>query len=184
MADHVAKWHRDHVNFSRLLDLLETQIDLFHEGQDPDYELMRDVMYYMSNYPDQFHHAKEDVAFRRLMKKERSIGPAVTDLMQQHVVIIESGTRLLRELEAVVAGAMITRESLESPCRAYISSLRNHMKQEDDEVLPLAVKVLDAKDWAAIDAAIEAQEDPLFGAVREQRYEALHTQLAASAETG
>ena len=37
-------WHADHVNFGRLLKLLERQLDLLHGAGSPDYELMLDIM--------------------------------------------------------------------------------------------------------------------------------------------
>lgn len=121
MPDPIAIWHRDHVNFLRLLGLLETQLELFHDAGHPHYELMLDVMYYMIHYPDQFHHPKEDVAFKKAMEKDSSMELVVRDLMTQHRVIAESGKRLFEQLNAVVAGAMMTRESVESPGRTYIS---------------------------------------------------------------
>ena len=52
MPDCIALWHAEHVNFATHLDLLEGQLDLFHTGASPDYELMLDIMYYMAHYPD------------------------------------------------------------------------------------------------------------------------------------
>jgi hypothetical protein len=40
MSDSIALWHAEHANFATLLDLLEGQLDLFHKGEKPDYELM------------------------------------------------------------------------------------------------------------------------------------------------
>ena len=184
MPDQIAIWHRDHVNFVRLLDLLETQINIFHDAGHPNYELMLDVMYYMIHYPNQFHHPKEDVAFKKVAKKDNSMESVVTDLMTQHQVIAERGKRLFEQLDAVVAGAMMTRESVESPGRTYISYMRNHMNQEETQLFPTALKKLRIEDWIAVDAAIKSQEDPLFGGTVQKRYEALLQQIAREAECG
>ena len=37
------RWHADHRNFSRLLDLIEQEVDVFHGGRRPDYELLRSI---------------------------------------------------------------------------------------------------------------------------------------------
>ena len=94
MSDQIAIWHRDHLNFLRLLDLLETQLELFHDAGRPSYELMMDIMYYMIHYPDQLHHPQEDVAFKKVMEKDNAMEPVVKDLMRQHQIIAESGKRL------------------------------------------------------------------------------------------
>ena len=64
MSDSIARWHAEHVNFAKLLDLLEGQLDLFHKGESPDYELMLDIMFYMTHYPDVLHHPKEKKIWR------------------------------------------------------------------------------------------------------------------------
>ena len=70
----LATWHTDHANFARLLDLLEAQLDLFHRGETPHYELMLDIMFYMTHYPDVLHHPKEDMAFTRIRERETGDG--------------------------------------------------------------------------------------------------------------
>ena len=184
MPDQIAVWHRDHVNFLKLLGLLEAQIDLFHEAGRPNYELMLDVMYYMIHYPDQFHHPKEDAAFERVMKKDKGMKAAVKELMTQHRVIAESGKQLFEHLEAVVAGAMMTRESVESPGRTYVSYMRNHMNLEETGLFPVAARILQREDWVAINAAIKSRKDPLFGGTVQKRYEALRRQIARQAKCG
>ena len=40
----VAAWHTEHVYFNQLLELLKRQLDLFHRGASPNYELMLDIV--------------------------------------------------------------------------------------------------------------------------------------------
>ena len=65
-------WHADHVNFGRLLNLLEGQLQLLHDDGSPDYELMLDIMYYMTHYSDLLHHPKEDIVFARIKARDAS----------------------------------------------------------------------------------------------------------------
>ena len=182
MSDYIAKWNREHANYSRLLDLLEAQINLFHEAEQPNYELMLDIMYYLSHYSDEVHHPEEDVAFRRVMEKDNRLKTVVMDLMRQHQVIVESGKGLLQQLDAIVNGTIMTRQGLESLGRTYIFHLRSHMDLEETEVFPVASRILRAEDWIAVDAAIKSRKDPLFGDTVDKRYEALHQQIAREAE--
>jgi hemerythrin-like domain-containing protein len=57
------------------------------------------------------------------------------------------------------------------------------MNCEETTILPLAAKVLQDSDWAAIDAAILQIEDPLFGKDREGRYASLRRQIAREARS-
>lgn len=185
MADPIARWHAEHGNFVRLLDLLEAWLGLFHVGEAPDYGLMLDVMYYMTHYPDLFHHPKEDLTYARIKAREPGIGPVVDEVMKQHVVLRESGEELVGRLERIVDGAgIMARENVEAPGRTYIEYFRSHMRTEEAELFPAARTVLSDEDWRAVDAAIRDQDDPLFGSSVEKRYQALHRQIAREAGCG
>ena len=169
MSDAIAHWQAEHANFAKLLGLLEGQLDLFHQGESPDYEMMLDIMFYMTHYSDVLHHPKEDLAFARIKEREDGARKLVDLLTDQHESLRQSGEALVHALDDVVNG------------RAYVSLLRQHMQTEESEILPLAAKLLRARDWAAIDSAIKSFEDPLFGAHGERRYAALRRQIATEA---
>ncbi len=181
MPDAIAHWHAEHVNFAKLLDLLEGQLDLFHKGESPDYDMMLDIMFYMTHYSDVLHHPKEDLAFARIKEREASVRATVDELTDQHASLKQSGEALVHALDDIVNGSIASRDYVELPGRAYVSALRQHMQMEESAILPLAAKLLRARDWAAIDTAIRHFEDPLFGANGEQRYAALRRQIASEA---
>ena len=182
MSDSIALWHAEHANFATLLDLLEGQLDLFHKGEKPDYELMLDIMFYMTDYSDVLHHPKEDLAFARIKEREVNARPLVDELTEQHARLKEFGDALVRALDDIVNGSITSRERVEVPGRAYIADFRSHMLKEETAILPLAAKLLRDRDWAAIDAAIRHIDDPLFGKNVEERYAALRRQIAREAQ--
>ena len=59
MADPVAAWHAEHEYFNRLLSLLHKQLDVFHGGERPNYELMLDIVCYLRDYSDVSHHPRD-----------------------------------------------------------------------------------------------------------------------------
>ena len=182
MTDNIARWRAEHGNFAKLLDLLERQLALFRKGDAPNYGLILDVMYYMTHYPDRFHHPKEDLAFARIKEREAGARAVVDELMRQHVVLRESGEELVAHLDGIVNGAAIlARESVEAPGRTYVEYFRNHMHKEEAELFPSALTVLRNEDWATIDAVMHERDDPLFGRALEERYEAVHRQIAMEA---
>jgi len=184
MTNHIDKLQSEHTDFAKLLDLLEAQIGLFRHGERPDYNLMLDIFYYMTNYPDRFHHPKEDLAFARLAERDAGTRPAVEELGRQHRVIAESGSRFVGNLNAALAGAMLTRESVERPGLEYVAFYRNHMKMEERELFPIARTLLRDDDWVEIGAAIAPTGDPLFGSRVEERFRTIHQQIARGAGCG
>jgi hemerythrin-like domain-containing protein len=182
MPDTLALWHAEHVNFSRLLTLLDNQLALFHGGRRPDYELMLNIMFYMTHYSDVLHHPKEDLVFAKIRERDQEVAGTVDELAKQHALLHKSGQDLVRHLEDIVNDSISSREALEEVARAYVSTLRNHMRIEESEILPLAHSLLTFQDWQAIHAAVAHIEDPLFGKHPEARYVALHRQIARQSQ--
>lgn len=181
MTTIVDAWQQDHMNFSKLLDMLEGEIRLFHAAAAPDYELMLDIMYYMTHYPDVYHHPKEDLVFGKIASLDLQARDAVQNLLEQHVVLKQSGTQLYEELQGVVDGAMRPRGSVEKPAETYIRYFRDHMNNEESTILPLVRKLLTPADLAAIEEIAPSRSDPLFGAdTIGKRYEQLHRRIVAS----
>jgi hemerythrin-like domain-containing protein len=184
MTNYIDRLQKEHTDFTKLLDLLEAQISLFRHGERPDYDLMLDVFYYMTNFPDRFHHPKEDLAFAMLAERDSNAKPVVEELARQHRVIAESGSRFLDNLNAALAGAMLKREAVEIPGLEYVAFYRSHMRMEESELFPLARTLLRDDDWARIGVAAESINDPLFGSQVEERYRTIHRQIARVAECG
>lgn len=67
MSNLVEQIHQDHVNVSKVLDLIEAEVGRARDEQAPDLELLEDAMRYMVNYSDLIHHPKEDSMFARLV---------------------------------------------------------------------------------------------------------------------
>ena len=112
---------------------------------------MLDVMHYMTRYPDVLHHPKEDLIFARIKERAGRPVPTIDELAQQHASLRESGRELARDLEDVVNGSISSREHVEAVARAYVTRLRNHMRVEETEILPLAARLLRADDWDAVE---------------------------------
>lgn len=183
MTDPLAKWHQEHANFARLLDLLERELARFHTGALPDYELMLDVMYYMTHYPDRFHHPVEDAAFDRIVARDAATAPTLARLREQHDWLRSEGEALVEILDDVVNGAIRTRASIEQRAEEYIARFRRHMTIEDTTVFPAASQVLTPADWEQVTAAAVA-EDPLFGGAVAARYAALDEAITREAAAG
>ena len=56
LADLLKDLREDHRNMATMLDLLNRQIGHIRDGERPDYELIHDVMRYMTTYSDAVHH--------------------------------------------------------------------------------------------------------------------------------
>jgi hypothetical protein len=136
MPTTLALWHAEHVNFARLLNVLDGQLVLFHGGKVPDYELMLNIMFYMTHYSDVLHHPKEDLVFAKIREREMGVAATVDKLAAQHARLHDAGRELVRQLEDIVNGRS-RRAKPSRPLPATMSARCAAMRLER-EILPLA----------------------------------------------
>ena len=181
MTDPIAVWHTEHVYFKQLLGLLQKQLDLFHRGGQPNYELILDIVSYLRDYSDSFHHPREDVAFERLARRCPDLKLMLARLGQEHHVIAAAGEALRRLVQAIDGGAIIPRGEVEVAAATYLVYYGTHIAKEEEDVLTRAAQELGPEDWEAVRAAVPAGRDPLFGSAAEERYRELRRQIALDA---
>ena len=177
MENPVLYWHAEHVNFGRLLDILEGQLAEFHDAGKPNYDLMRDIVSYLRHFPDQHHHPREDVAFALLAKRDPAMKIPLARLQQEHRVIASAGEDLLKALDEVESGSLVERAAVEAIAAMYLVYYRHHIATEEREVLPHAKKLLGTEDWAAVALARPAARDPLFGDESDAGYRELRRHI-------
>lgn len=178
MADPIAGWHTEHLYFGRLLALLHQQVDVFHTGERPNYELMLDIVAYLRDYSDQIHHPREDVAFMHLAKHRPDLALVLNRLSQEHRVIARAGETLGQLLQAIIDGAIIARAEVEMAAATYLVYYGNHIAKEEEDILGRAPQALTKEDWEDVRCAVPAVNDPLFHGDVEERYRELRRQIA------
>ena len=167
----------DHGNVSRLLATLEKQMKVVHDEENADFELMHDIMVYMTHYPDRTHHPMEDLVFQKLSSRDSSADRVVTQLEREHAGLAEKGNRFMEMLRHVVDGALVERNVLEDTGRDYIAFLKNHMQLEDSDAFPRAEQALSDEDWEDVASSIEARTDPVFGPIIADEFRSLYEHI-------
>ncbi len=178
MATLLDQWHAEHAAFARLLELFDTQLTAFHEGERPNYELMTDIVDYLRRYGDRFHHPREDAAFARLVAKDPDMRLPVNRLLQEHRVIAKASDELLERLGEIADDVMTTREDVEMAAATYLVYYRHHLATEERRVMPRARELLTDEDWAVAQASTPETPDPLSNADFTDRYRELRHYLA------
>lgn len=177
MSELIRQLHQDHINVARLLTILERQIEILNEAGAPDYSLMVEIMQYMTHYPDQYHHPKEDLMFDRLAARAGATAPVLKELSEEHEILAEKSGRFLESLQGVLEGGILPRELVVGQGREYVQILMQHMSKEEAQIFIRAEQVLTDADWAAIDRAMKPREDPWFGKNVETRYRERREQI-------
>jgi len=121
-------------------------------GDEPErfFDVLRAMLFYIDEFPEKLHHPKEsDLLFPRL----------------QHLLL---AWELIGESR---------RLAFTEATQAYAGFYLEHMRTEETQLLPAAQKALSAGDWAELDAAFQANRDPLAGGARDPCYDRLFTRI-------
>lgn len=178
MATILQQLHQDHRSMARVLNVLEAQRERLQSGWDPDYGLLEDLVHYLLHYADEYHHAKEDLIFARLSRRDAASRPAVAALEREHAEIAARGARLYDSIRQVTQGdTLVERERLVAQADDYLQVLRRHMRTEESTVFPQAERTLEPDDWTEIDRRLATRDDPLFGKVVAERYRQRYRQI-------
>ena len=161
--------------------MLHRQADVFHTGGRPNYELMLDIVSYLRDYSDRYHHPREDVAFARMAERCPDIGLVLARLQQEHRVIAHAGETLRNHLEAVLGGTIVPLADIEMAAATYLVYYGNHIAKEEEDILTRAAQVLTPEDWEAVRMAVPPGRDPLFGTDPEEGFRELRRQIAREA---
>ena len=172
---------REHANLTRLLDLLEREIDLFDRAGKPDYEIVEAILAYCLDYPDECHHPKEDAVLAKLRARDADAAAALGDLEGEHRELAALTRQLADSVDRVLMEAEMPRDWLTGAGRRFVIAYRRHMEREEATFFPAAARALAPQDWAEIAERMADPEDPLFGIKTEKRFEALRRDIQSLA---
>ncbi len=170
--------HDEHRSISAVLSGLKSLAQMALDSKvRPGFDVLRAMIYYIDAFPERMHHPKEDQhLFARLLQRNPGARALVEDLTAEHAV----GGRLVRDLEQALLEFEETwpqgAEKFAAAVESYSQFHWKHMGKEENELLPLAQKVLTAEDWAAIEAAFAGNEDPIAD-LREKDFEKLYQRI-------
>ena len=172
----------EHRSIAAVLSGLKSLAHMAKEGgRKPRFEVLRAMIHYIDEFPERLHHPKEDdYLFAHLLRRDEGARPLIEQLQAEHV----QGAKLVRELEQALAAA--EAGSSEDIARfaavvdAYAEFHWKHMRAEEHDLIPRAEKALSAQDWAEIETAFAANQDPIAD-LREQDFAALFQRIVALA---
>jgi hemerythrin-like domain-containing protein len=174
--------HEEHRSMSAVLHGL---LSLARTASDsrvvPEFPVFHAMIHYIDAFPERQHHPKEDdFLFSRLAVRAPEARALIEELRAEHV----KGARLVRELEsALLAWEVNGKEDLPAfgaAIEAYARFHWDHMRKEEQQLVPMAERFLTEDDWRCVDEAFAGNEDPIAD-LRAADFEKLYQRIVGLA---
>lgn len=128
------------------------------------FDVLRSMLFYIDEFPERLHHPKEtELLFPKVAERVPETAALIAQLDKEH----ELGESNVRKLQHLLLAWELLGESRREPfavaAKRYLGFYLEHMRLEENVILPAALKVLSVEDWQEIDAAFETNCDPLTG---------------------
>jgi len=140
----IKKLMDEHQVILRGIDILEKGITYLNDGTNVPPEKFRQLIDFIRNYADKYHHAKEeDILFIKMQNAGFPVdGGPIGVMLADH----EQGREYVKEIEAGVElleqGDESGKEKIIKNSAGYAALLRSHIHKEDNVLYPMAVNAL------------------------------------------
>jgi len=171
---------QDHKNMALLLSLLERESNRIFEGEEPEYELVHDVMHYMTIYPDAVHHPKEDRLYAEIKAVRPDLATGFDRITMDHRGIAEKGLHLRDEIASIGSGSFVRRKTVVSDTLVYVNTLRSHMQWEELDLFRRCEEMASDGHTVVPASGFVDSADPVFGQRVEDRFARLLENIRSS----
>ncbi len=167
-----------HRNMERVLTLIQLQVDSLKSGSDAEgFLLLSNAVGYMRNYPGVIHHPTEELIFGKLIKNAPETRNVCTRLHEQHQLFRDREAMLLSHIHVAQGGDLMACRQVKEIGTSYCAEHANHIRSEEVDMLPWAVKWLNADDWQEIGEQSRAMIDPTLEQNDLKQYDNLYDYL-------
>lgn len=152
----------DHGHILKVVDCLRKEAQRLTAGEKANFSLLLDALQYLSDYGDQYHHAKEDLVYAHFLAKTGEAREIIEMLVGEHEVLQEKTRWLCQETDAIMHDAIEPLEPYIQALASFCALQTEHLETEESDVLPLLASRLTPQDWQAIETQMPGRGDPLF----------------------
>jgi len=143
---------KDHEKVESLLNVLTEQLaELGSEQQSVNFTLMGEIVSYLRNYIDRYHHPKEDLIYSYYLENYVEDADMPNRLASEHQNLNFLSRELSHSLNMIQLDSVMPFDELTVQLREFVDKQRAHIQYETDIVMPLMTEKFSADDWCHID---------------------------------
>ena len=155
----------EHRTLGTLLRGLKSHTADLAEGRsDRDPQLLHTILRYIRAFPERHHHPKETRhLFNRLRMRTDEFDAVLDRLEVEHLRGEAVLGALSGSLDAAEAGGEAERKAFSDAVGSFAEFYWQHMRTEEEVILPAARRLFTEDDWIDLDCAFAGHDDPLVG---------------------
>ena len=171
----------EHRHMATVMQLFSEQLAAIEAGDLVDPHVVYEIMDYMVNWPDRFHHPREDLIYARVAEVDPGAVDDVDTLQRDHDATARRGQKVLKDIEAWRLGELPGPRLIVS-ANDYIEHYYEHMQLEEKLVFPRIERTLNPQDWREIgrDDQLVAVSEPVFGPQVQREFRNMSRKLRRS----
>lgn len=147
-----------------------------------DHEGFALMLRYVHDFPQRLHHPKEEQSLHRLLRSRDAQSHALLEILesqhrQEHGLV----AALQSAFPGRAAGARIDDAALQALAQAhaaFAAHVWEHLKTEEQVLLPMALEALTEKDWSEVAKVFEGNRDPGYGGWSDEAFRRHFMKLA------
>jgi len=177
MSDVIAILQLEHRKTESLLGFIQQQATNISRTAPVNYRVLEIAFEYLSGYPDQCHHPKEDVLYGKLIRRFPELVQSLKNLVEEHTQLAGMTRNLRRVIGESQHDPSGSQQELAEQLSAYVDFYRDHMRMEEQHFLPLAKNRLSRDDLDEVDFTLFDKPDPLFSRDAERKFAELGDEI-------
>jgi len=139
--------HLDHVNMSKLLLLLEQNLQQIRQGEIPELKLMAEAVEYIGQYADLYHHPLEEEMIEYFVEQSAELKKYQFVCHQQHRQLDEKSQKVLAPIALTLLDGMLPMEQVLNALEDFLTAQKAHLDFEEREIFPLIKAIACEQDW-------------------------------------
>lgn len=153
----------EHASLAAMLQSLAMMVRMGPGDERRNYfDVVRAMLFYIDEIPEKQHHPIESsLLFPRVAARDTGVREVIARLDREHARGEATVRRLQHELLAWELLGDTCRERFETSLTLYLRFYEEHMRLEEEVVLPAAERCFGENDWRELDQAFAKNHDPL-----------------------
>ncbi|MBI5107432.1 MAG: hemerythrin domain-containing protein [Rhodocyclales bacterium] len=148
------------------------------DAMEPDFTLLRSIVFYLDEFPQKLHHPKEEAyLFAKLQIRTRTADKVIAQLRHQHHAGMRYVEDLHKTLDKYEIDGSPALAAFSDAVEGFAVDILQHMALEESTLLPLASRHLTGEDWVEVGVAFGKNGDPRFVADADHAYADLFRRL-------